>query len=135
MHLLRQICAALIEDRGVDLIHRDIPPGNIITGPRGGLPDSAKLLNFGRMQLQNFDGRSDIYSPGAVGYHLLKGQPPFVRDSALQVIAAQLCEPVCAPDCHRPDVPTDLRVIIVECPKKDRRDRFQSAESRHVAGA
>src|SRR5262249_32067525 len=47
VHLLRQVCGALHEAHAAGLIHRDIKPGNIIVGQRGGLPDVAKLLDFG----------------------------------------------------------------------------------------
>jgi hypothetical protein len=47
VYLLRQMCAALQEAHAIGLIHRDIKPGNIIVGQRGGLPDVAKLLDFG----------------------------------------------------------------------------------------
>jgi serine/threonine-protein kinase len=45
--LLRQLCGALAEAHSVGLIHRDIKPGNVILGNRGGLPDVVKLLDFG----------------------------------------------------------------------------------------
>ena len=158
IHLLRQVCAALREAHAVGLIHRDIKPGNVITGERGGLPDVAKLLDFGLVQAQNqprrretdsgrrhhrdtnlhvaeqaaghedVDGRSDLYSLGAVGYFLLTGQPPFVRDTAMQVIAAHLCEPVRAPDRLRPEVSANLQAIILRCLEKDPTRRFQSAD-------
>jgi serine/threonine-protein kinase len=47
VHFLRQMCVALREAHAIGLIHRDIKPGNIITCERGGLPDVAKLLDFG----------------------------------------------------------------------------------------
>jgi serine/threonine-protein kinase len=57
------------------------------------------------------DARSDLYSLGAVAYFLLTGQPPFVRDSTVQTLAAHLAEPVVAPDRHRPDIPDDLQSV------------------------
>ncbi|MFO0841081.1 MAG: protein kinase [Gemmataceae bacterium] len=45
--LLRQLCGALTEAHANGLIHRDIKPGNVILGSRGGLADVAKLLDFG----------------------------------------------------------------------------------------
>ncbi|HEU4928740.1 MAG TPA: serine/threonine-protein kinase, partial [Candidatus Krumholzibacteria bacterium] len=47
IHFLRQMCAALKEAHAIGLVHRDIKPANIIVGERGGVPDVAKLLDFG----------------------------------------------------------------------------------------
>jgi serine/threonine-protein kinase len=47
VHFLRQVSAALREAHAVGLIHRDIKPGNVMVCERGGVPDVAKLLDFG----------------------------------------------------------------------------------------
>jgi serine/threonine-protein kinase len=47
IHLLRQTCDALSEAHSLQLIHRDIKPGNIFVAQRGGVHDVAKLLDFG----------------------------------------------------------------------------------------
>lgn len=47
IHFLRQICCALKEAHACGLIHRDIKPGNVMICERGGIPDVAKLLDFG----------------------------------------------------------------------------------------
>jgi eukaryotic-like serine/threonine-protein kinase len=47
IHFLRQLCGALQEAHGIGLIHRDIKPGNVMVCQRGGLHDTAKLLDFG----------------------------------------------------------------------------------------
>ena len=47
VHFLRQVCAALREAHAIGLIHRDIKPGNVMVCERGGLHDTAKLLDFG----------------------------------------------------------------------------------------
>jgi serine/threonine-protein kinase len=47
IHFLRQVCGALREAHGRGLIHRDIKPGNVMVCERGGIPDVAKLLDFG----------------------------------------------------------------------------------------
>src|SRR5262249_2617305 len=74
------------------------------------------------------DARSDLYGLGAVAYFLLTGRPPFVRDSAVQTLAAHLGEPVVAPDRHQPDVPADLQAVGLRCLEKDPASRFPGAD-------
>src|SRR5262249_2126445 len=59
VHLLRQICAALREAHAVGLFHRDIKPSNIIVCERGGIPDVAKLLDFGLVQAIDPDSQKE----------------------------------------------------------------------------
>jgi serine/threonine-protein kinase len=47
VHVLRQLCGALAEAHAQGLVHRDIKPGNVMLGERGGVTDVAKLLDFG----------------------------------------------------------------------------------------
>jgi serine/threonine-protein kinase len=67
VHLLRQVCGALQEAHAAGLIHRDIKPGNIIVGPRGGLCDVAKLLDFGLVQGGSLQGDGEkLTQEGAI---------------------------------------------------------------------
>jgi serine/threonine-protein kinase len=73
------------------------------------------------------DGRSDLYSLGAVGYYLLTGRPPFVKATALQVLFAHTREPVRPPAEVRPDVPADLQAVVLRCLEKEPEKRFPDA--------
>jgi hypothetical protein len=158
IHFLRQTCDALSEAHAMGLVHRDIKPGNLFAAQRGGVYDVAKLLDFGLVKPaieaaadteltqegmitgsplymspeqaldQSPDGRSDIYSLGAVGYFLLTGRPPFEASAPLSVLFAHAHEEPTPPSRHNPDVPADLEQVILKCLAKKREDRFQSAE-------
>jgi len=157
--LLRQACGALREAHDAHLIHRDIKPGNIFAAYRGGMYDVVKVLDFGLVkpmleeddpQLTHDgviagsplfmspeqavgdgepDGRSDLYSLGAVGYYLLTGQPPFEGDKPIRVMLAHAQKEVTPPSQHRTDVPADLERVILRCLAKSPDDRFPTAES------
>ena len=47
VRILAQLCGALHEAHARGLIHRDLKPGNVMLCERGGMPDVAKLLDFG----------------------------------------------------------------------------------------
>ncbi len=75
------------------------------------------------------DRRTDIYSLGGLAFFLLTGQPPFVRDSAMELLVAHIHEPVMPLRELRPEVPHDLEEIVVKCLSKDPDDRFPDAAS------
>jgi eukaryotic-like serine/threonine-protein kinase len=160
IHFLRQVCGSLKEAHGRGLIHRDIKPGNVIICERGGIPDVAKLLDFGLVLpllcevdgekltqdgtvtgtpaylspeqadgQEQLDARSDIYSPGALAYFLLTGNPPFAGRSAVKMIAAHLYEEPERLSAHRPDLPGDLEVVALRCLAKKPEGRFPDVES------
>jgi serine/threonine-protein kinase len=77
----------------------------------------------------NVDGRSDIYSVGAVAYYLLTGAPPFVDSSPVRVLAAHLYENPRPLAESRSDVPADLEAVVLRCLAKEPNDRYPDAGS------
>jgi serine/threonine-protein kinase len=75
------------------------------------------------------DGRSDIYSLGAVMYYLLTGQPPFVADNPLKVIIAQASQGAVPPRQINPEIAVELEEIVMRCLEKDADHRFQDVTS------
>jgi serine/threonine-protein kinase len=158
VYLLRQVCQALREPHAVGLIHRDIKPSNIIAARRGGRDDVVKLLDFGLVRPaaaptadlsaegqilgtplfmspeqaagdRELDQRSDLYSLGAVAYHLLTGRPPFHGVDGLAVLVAHARDPVVPPSLILTGIPEDLEHVVLRCLAKDAADRFADAES------
>ncbi len=163
VYLLRQVALALQEAHEAGLIHRDIKPSNIFAARRGAMDDVAKLLDFGLVRpvataasphtsdegkilgtplymspeqatgSRSLDARSDIYSLGAVAYHLLTGHPPFDKGTAIEAFIAHARDAVVPPTQLRDGLPVDLDDVVLRCLAKNPADRFPDAESLEIA--
>jgi serine/threonine-protein kinase len=148
VHVLRQVAAALAEAHGVGLIHRDVKPENIILCERGGVPDVAKVVDFGLVRdlersadatranvvqgtplylspeaitaPERVDARSDLYALGAVGYFLLTGQHVFSGATLVEVCSHHL-HTLPTPPSERLGraLPGALERLVIECLEKD----------------
>jgi serine/threonine-protein kinase len=158
VHVLLQICGALAEAHGVGLIHRDIKPANVYLCRHGGLDDFVKVLDFGLVrQIENgkaltetgsymlagtplymapeaivspneIDARADLYSLGALAYHLLTGSPPFTAGSVVEVCSHHLhTEPESLSERLGRPIPEALERVVLACLAKDPDARPQSA--------
>jgi serine/threonine protein kinase len=158
VHLLRQACQALREAHSIGLIHRDIKPANLFVAQRGGVHDVVKVLDFGLVKqvaevpsarltqegglsgtplfmspeqasgIDDVDGRSDIYSLGAVAYMLLSGRPPFEGRSPIEVLMAHARDEVRPPSEFCAEVPPDLEKIVLRCLAKKPEYRYQNMD-------
>lgn len=157
VHILLQVCGALTEAHAAGLVHRDIKPANIILCERGGVPDVAKVVDFGLVKdlasadpklsqadsilgtplyiapeslesPDRVDARSDLYSLGGVAYYLLTGAPMF-EGSLVQVFGKHLHEaPIPPSERLGSPLPRDLEKLVLACLEKDPERRPQSAE-------
>ena len=132
-----QSLEALIAAQDIDLVHRDIKPGNVMVVwlPSGKF--QVKVLDFGlakfsarpsvqtndqgdailgsiffmapeQFERGELDGRTDLYSLGCIYYHCLTGKYPFQGDTAAQVMASHLQNKMVPIEKYRPDLPVWL---------------------------
>jgi len=136
------------------IYHRDVKPGNVMFAAN----DACKLMDFGLAHVidapsmtrtgtvmgtvlylspeqavgQHVDGRSDLYSLGAMLYEMITGEPPFSGPSAVSVVYKHLNHE--APRLRdQVDVPPQLDAIVARLLKKDASRRYQSAADLAVA--
>jgi serine/threonine-protein kinase len=100
--------------------------GAILGSPNYISPEQARGKN-------QIDPRTDIYSLGALAYFLVTGQTPFVRDTAMELLAAHMKDDVTPPRQLRPEIPQDLEDVILTCLRKNPDERFADAESLDAA--
>jgi hypothetical protein len=125
--ILVQVCGSLQEAHDHGLLHRDIKPSNIMLTRKGGVYDTAKILDFGLVKdladaeaagggeqeiiagtpmylapeailsAESVSARSDIYALGGVAYFMLTGRTVFDSGEVVQILSQQLGDEVAFP--------------------------------------
>ncbi|MDB4986942.1 MAG: hypothetical protein JWN04_2120 [Myxococcaceae bacterium] len=150
IHIALQIARSLREAHRLDVIHRDLKPGNVLLAHHGDEDDFVKVLDFGlvkhieseaeqeltkaglfmgspkymspeQIRGERVDGRSDIYALGVVMYEMLSGKVPFDRENTVKVLMAHMHEPV--PPLHAEGCPDGLTQLVMRCLAKDPQHR------------
>jgi WD40 repeat protein/tRNA A-37 threonylcarbamoyl transferase component Bud32 len=151
--LIHTLALAVHQAHQHGIIHRDLKPANVLYSEEG-MPKVAdfglaKFLDRGSGrtregtilgtpsymapeqasgQVERVGTPADVYSLGAILYHLLTGQPPFGTDDYLKVLARVASEEPVAPRQLRPQLPRDLETICLKALEKEPARRYASAQ-------
>ena len=151
MQIARAVAAALDYAHRNHVVHRDIKPENVMlhqgeavvtdfgiakavtaaadnltqTGMAVGTP--AYMSPEQAAGEAELDGRSDLYSLGAMVYEMLGGTTPFTGPTAQAIIAKLFTEAVPALREQREDVPEWLEQAVLKALAKAPTDRFATA--------
>ena len=147
--IFAELCDAVAATHRAGILHRDIKPANVILeGPH----EKVLLTDFGISRLRDGqevteggvfvgtptymapeqfgnglpDHRSDIYSLGVVGFHLLTGRPPFTGATAAETMMLHVSTQPRPIRSINPSVPMALADAVERCLEKDPADRFES---------
>ncbi len=94
--------------------------GQILGTPAYSAPEQARDTNSATQ-------RSDIYSLGALLYHLLTGRAPFQADSLEAILRQVATEEPVAPRRLNPSLSRDLENVCLKCLEKDPSQRYATA--------
>jgi eukaryotic-like serine/threonine-protein kinase len=72
---------------------------------------------------------SDVYSLGAILYHLLTGKPPFDADTTWKTLQMSMSMPPQAPSRIGLNIDSRLDSVVMICLEKDPKNRYPSAEA------
>ena len=151
---LKSIAEAIHFAHERNVLHRDLKPSNVLIESA---TDQPRVADFGlakRLEVETeltlsgqllgspnymspeqatakrgtVGKRSDVYSLGAILYHLLTGRPPFQGETLTDVLRQLADNDPLAPRLLTPRVPRDLETICVKCLEKEPAKRYQSAQ-------
>jgi WD40 repeat protein/predicted Ser/Thr protein kinase len=151
--LIQRIAEAMAFAHERGLVHRDLKPSNILLDDKGvphitdfGLAkrwdDDTNLTLTGEilgspnyMAPEQADPKvgptgpaSDVYSLGAMLYHLLTGRPPFMADTVAQTLRLVVEGGPVSPRLLRRGFSRDLETICLKCLERNPELRYRSAQ-------
>src|SRR6267143_3704209 len=87
---------------------------------------TAPYMSPEQLRAEQLDGRSDIFSFGAVLYEIISGRRPFEARSMAELTSAILMRAPPPLQSHSGALPAGLEALILKCLEKDRERRCQT---------
>ena len=152
--VMTQVLDALGAAHAMGIVHRDVKPANVML-----LPDRrVKVADFGIARMESagltqtgtvlgtpsymspeqclgekVDGRSDLFSAGAMLFELLTGAPPFPGRTFTAIVRALTDPAPFDPGPRAAGVPPDLMAVVQRALAKRAADRFATAAAMTAA--
>lgn len=156
---LLQACEALAEAHAAQIIHRDLKPENLFVARDADGSPTIKVVDFGiskqlgpsaseraltnpstavgspqymapeQMQGRQVDVRADIWALGAILYQSVTGKHAFDGQTLPEVCAKVLGQEPVSLRSLKPQVPSELEVVVLRCLKKNPEERYSDVAS------
>ncbi len=94
---------------------------------QGIIPGTTPYLSPEQIRSDELDGRTDVFSLGAVIYEMATGTRAFAEKNMAMTMNAVLNKHPARPQDINPELPPELERIITKALEKDRGQRYQSA--------
>jgi serine/threonine-protein kinase len=154
MEIGAQVARGLAYAHEHGVVHSDVKPANVILAngrrpkltdfgiarvagaPTGELAGSPKYMSPEQVRGEPLDGRTDIFSLGAVLYELLTGKQPFTGEDVPAIVKSVLEHEPPPPSTLNPQVPAAVDKVVARMLAKRVEDRYTSARRvmRHLSG-